>query len=214
MIIRTAIFDHNRNVRNNIISILSTDPAFEIVGSFSNVRNCVQQVIQCTPDVVLVDIAMPGVKEINLIPLLVKETPQVQVLIQSNIEDDDQVFQALCSGASGFILKKHLNEYLIKALKDLRTGGAPMSPSISRKVLNMFRREQHDLRLAVKGFQLKAGERDVLRGVVDGRNYKEVSVLLEVTTDTVRRRMNKILEKLDVASPAEAVAKAIRQKIV
>jgi DNA-binding NarL/FixJ family response regulator len=214
MTIRTAIFDNNKNVRNNIISLLSTDPVFEIVGSFSDASDCVQQVIHCNPDVVLIDIEMPGANGINVISLLIKETPQVQILVQSSFEDDDRVFNTIRAGASGFILKNHINGYLIKALKDLRTGGAPMSPSIARKVLNMLRREQRDKCFATTKFKLTDRELDILKEIINGRNYKMISEHLQITQNTVRRRMKQILEKLNVVSRAEAVAKAIQQKIV
>ena len=214
MTIRVAIFDNNENVRNDIISMLSVDPVFEIAGSFRDTLNCVQKVIFCMPDIVLLNIDMPCAKGVKIVSLLNKETPHVQILVQSSSEEDDHIYNIMCAGASGFILKNHINVYLIKALKDLRNGGAPMSPSIARKVLNRLRRDHQTNRFASNIFNLTSGELHVLRAIKDGHNYKTISEMLYITTYTVRRRMKKIQEKLNVDSRAEAIAKAIQQRIV
>jgi DNA-binding NarL/FixJ family response regulator len=214
MIIRTAIFDINENVRNSISLLLNTDPVFEIVGSFSDATNCVQQALQCKPDIVLIDIGMSGLEDINAVSLLTKEMPQIQILIQTSLEDCDRIFDAIKAGASGYILKSHINGYLINALKELRMGGAPMSPSIARKVLKMLERGHQNKGITANNYNLTARERDVLKGIVNGQSHKMIGADLYITYDTVRSHVKRIYEKLNVASAAEAVAKAILQKIV
>ena len=98
--------------------------------------DCVDDVIECRPDIVLMDIEMPGMSGIEAVHVIKKEFPQVQILMQTVFEDDDRVFDSICAGASGYILKNHLNTKLVDAIKELQFGGSPMSPSIARKVLN------------------------------------------------------------------------------
>src|SRR5215207_1931706 len=134
--LRIAIFDDNKNIRESITLLLKTVPEFDVVGSFSHVLDCVEDVKECNPEVVLMDIEMPGMTGIEAVQAIKKELPHVQVLMQTVFEDDDRVFDSICSGASGYILKNHLNTRLIDAIKELQYGGSPMSPSIARKVLS------------------------------------------------------------------------------
>jgi DNA-binding NarL/FixJ family response regulator len=108
MSIRVAIFDDNKNIRNSIILLLKTDPEFELVGTFPDAKNCVDKVVACKPDVVLMDIEMPGVNGIDAVKLLTHEVPGVSIIIQTVFEDEDRIFDSLKAGASGYILKNSL----------------------------------------------------------------------------------------------------------
>ena len=136
MNLRIAIFDDNKNIRESISLLLRTVPGFEVVGSFSHVLDCVDDVRDCKPDIVLMDIEMPGMTGIEAVKSIKKEFPHIQVLMQTVFEDDDRVFDSICAGASGYILKNYLNTKLIEAITELQYGGSPMSPSVARKVLN------------------------------------------------------------------------------
>ena len=125
MSLRIAIFDDNKNIRESITLLLQTVPEFEVVGSFSHVLDCVDDVKECRPDVVLMDIEMPGMTGIEAVRTIKKELPQVPVLMQTVFEDDDRVFDSICAGASGYILKTHLNTKLIDAIRELQFGGSP-----------------------------------------------------------------------------------------
>lgn len=214
MSLRITIFDDNKNIRNSIIMLLNTDPAFEVAGTFSDAQHCVQDVLESRPDVVLMDIEMPGVNGIEAVKLLTKEFPHIQILIQTVFEDDERVFDSICAGASGYILKNQLNNSLTDAIKELQTGGSPMSPSIARRVLNMLQQGYQHKHQPTKEYNLTAREKEVLSCIVNGLSYKMIAYELHISYETVRSHIKKIYEKLHVASLTEVVAKAINQNIV
>ena len=215
MALRIALFDDNKNIRESIGMLLSTEPDFHVVGSFSHVLDCLDDVRQCRPDVVLMDIEMPGMTGIEAVSLIKKELPQVQILMQTVFEDDDRVFDSICAGASGYILKNHLNTKLIEAIKELRFGGSPMSPSIARKVLGKMQSMTALIKPgAVPDYHLTAREKEVLACLVNGLSYKMICAELHISYETVRSHVKKIYEKLHVASLTEVVAKAINQRLV
>jgi len=122
---RIAIFDDNKNVRNSIILLLSTDPAFEVVGSYGTGLHCVEKVLQSQPDVILMDIEMPGIDEIATIKQLKKEMPEIHILIQTVFEDEERILELVGAGASGYILKSSLNQSLRSLILDLKIKGHP-----------------------------------------------------------------------------------------
>ncbi|HVF80718.1 MAG TPA: response regulator transcription factor [Flavisolibacter sp.] len=215
MNLHIAIFDDNKNIRESITLLLKTVPEFEVVGTFSHVLDCVDDVKECNPDIVLMDIEMPGMTGIEAVKVIKEALPHVQVLMQTVFEDDDRVFDSICAGASGYILKNHLNTKLIDAIKELQFGGSPMSPSIARKVLN----KMQSVSSAIKpeeapDYRLTAREKEVLSCLVNGLSYKMIGADLHISYETVRSHVKKIYEKLHVASLTEVVAKAINQRIV
>ena len=215
MSLRIAIFDDNKNIRESIGLLLQTVPEFQLVGSFSHVLDCMDDLRDCRPDVVLMDIEMPGMSGIEAVTVLKKEFPQILVLMQTVFEDDDRVFDSICAGASGYILKNFLNTKLIDAINELQYGGSPMSPSIARKVLNKMQQvSQHIRKEEAPDYQLTAREKEVLSCLVNGQSYKMIAADLNISYETVRSHVKKIYEKLHVASLTEVVAKAIHQRIV
>jgi DNA-binding NarL/FixJ family response regulator len=215
MSLRIAIFDDNKNIRDSISLLLNTVPDFEVVGLFSHGLDCVQDVTNCNPDVVLMDIEMPGITGIEAVKILRKEMPHIQILMQTVFEDDDRVFDSICAGASGYILKIHLNTRLIDAVRELQYGGSPMSPGIARKVMNKLQEiPQHIKPEQAPDYNLTAREKEVLACVVEGLSYKMIADKLFISYETVRSHIKKIYEKLHVASLTEVVAKAIHQRIV
>jgi len=214
MSLRIAIFDDNKNIRDSIRMLLQTEPSFEVVGSFSHVLDCIEDTVECRPDIVLMDIEMPGMTGIEAVCLLKKEFPQVQILMQTVFEDDDRVFDSICAGASGYILKNHLNTKLVDALKELQFGGSPMSPSIARKVFTKLQQIPNLKREQTPDYQLTPREKEVLACIVNGLSYKMICGELNISYETVRSHVKKIYEKLHVASLTEVVAKAINQKLV
>jgi len=215
MSLRIAIFDDNKNIRESIGLLLQTDTDFEVVGSFSHVLDCMDDLRECKPDVVLMDIEMPGMNGIEAVTLLKKEFPQILVLMQTVFEDDDRVFDSICAGASGYILKNYLNTKLIESINELQYGGSPMSPSIARKVLNKMQQvSQHIRKQEAPDYQLTPREKEVLSCLVNGQSYKMIAADLNISYETVRSHVKKIYEKLHVASLTEVVAKAIHQRIV
>jgi DNA-binding NarL/FixJ family response regulator len=213
--LRITIFDDNKNIRESIKMLLDTEPDFIVVGSYSHVLDCVEDVKESKPDVVLMDIEMPGMTGIEAVKTLKKEFPQVQVLMQTVFEDDDRVFDSICAGASGYILKNFLNVKLVDAIKELQYGGSPMSPSVARKVLNKMQSVANVIKPEeAPDYQLTPREKEVLSCLVNGLSYKMIGADLNISYETVRSHVKKIYEKLHVASLTEVVAKAINQRIV
>lgn len=215
MSLRITIFDDNKNIRESIALLLATVPQFEVVGSFCHVLDCIDDVRDSKPDIVLMDIEMPGMTGIEAVIKIKKEFPHVQVLMQTVFEDDDRVFDSICAGASGYILKNFLNTKLVDAINELQYGGSPMSPSIARKVLNKMQSVSSVIRPEeAPDYHLTAREKEVLSCLVNGLSYKMIGAELNISYETVRSHVKKIYEKLHVASLTEVVAKAINQKIV
>lgn len=213
--LRIAIFDDNRNIRESISLLLHTVPSFDVVGTFSHVLDCVEDVRGGKPDIVLMDIEMPGMTGIEAVAAIRKELPHIQVLMQTVFEDDDRVFDSICAGASGYILKNHLNTKLVESITELQYGGSPMSPSIARKVLGKLQQiPQHVKPEQAPDYRLTIREKEVLACIVEGLSYKMIADRLTISYETVRSHVKKIYEKLHVASLTEAVAKAIHQRIV
>lgn len=215
MSLRIAIFDDNKNIRESIKMLLDTEPDFQVVGSYSHVLDCVQDVKESKPDIILMDIEMPGMTGIEAVKAIKKDFPQVQILMQTVFEDDDRVFDSICSGASGYILKNHLNTKLVDAIKELQFGGSPMSPSVARKVLTKMQSISSVIKPEeAPDYHLTSREKEVLTCLVNGLSYKMIASDLNISYETVRSHVKKIYEKLHVASLTEVVAKAINQRIV
>jgi DNA-binding NarL/FixJ family response regulator len=215
MSLRITIFDDNKNIRESIRMLLETVPEFVVAGSFCHVLDCIDDVRETKPDVVLMDIEMPGMTGIEAVYKIKKEFPNVQILMQTVFEDDDRVFDSICAGASGYILKNHLNTKLVDAITELQFGGSPMSPSVARKVLNKLQQiPQHIKPEEAPDYHLTPREKDVLSCLVNGLSYKMIASDLNISYETVRSHVKKIYEKLHVASLTEVVAKAINQRIV
>jgi DNA-binding NarL/FixJ family response regulator len=185
------------------------------VGSFPHVLDCVEEIKKSRPDVVLMDIEMPGMSGIEAVRVIKKELPEVLIMMQTVFEDDDRVFDSICAGASGYILKNFLNTRLIDSIKELQYGGSPMSPSIARKVMMKMQQVTEQLRPAgTTDYQLTPREKEVLACVVNGLSYKMVADALHISYETVRSHIKKIYEKLHVASLTELVHKTMKERIV
>ena len=212
---RIAIFDDNKNIRESIAMLLNTMPDLLVVGTFSHVLDCIEDVKECKPDIVLMDIEMPGMTGIEAVKAIKKELPHIQILMQTVFEDDDRVFDSICAGASGYILKNHINTRLLDSIKELQYGGSPMSPTIARKVLSKLQQiPQHVSPGEAPDYHLTPREKEVLGCLVKGLSYKMIAADLNISYETVRSHVKKIYEKLHVASLTEVVAKAIHQRIV
>ncbi len=211
---RIVVFDDNKNIRNSITLLLETDPAFEVVGSFGDATQCVERVVACKADIVLMDIEMPEVNGVEAVKRIKKEIPTVQILVQTVFDDEDIIFDSIRAGASGYVLKSALTQSLIGAVHDLRSGGAPMTPWAAKKVLNMIYTNTRIIQPGSVDYKLTPKETQVLACIVKGLSYKMVGAELNITYETVRSHVKKIYEKLHVASLTEVVAKAIYEQIV
>jgi DNA-binding NarL/FixJ family response regulator len=216
MSIRIVIFDDNKDIRNSITLLLGTESLFEVAGSFRDAERCVEKIATIRPDVILMDLEMPGIDGVEAIRLLKKEVPEAQILVQTVFEDDSRIYDSIIAGASGYILKNQLSTGLIDAIKDVQSGGSPISPSVARRVLDLM---QQGARLKARQkttveYHLTAREKEVLTCLVNGLSYKMIAADLHISYETVRSHMKNIYEKLHVASLTEVVAKAIHQNIL
>lgn len=215
MNIRIAIFDDNRNIRDSIAMLLKTENDIELVGSFSHVLDCIADIRSCNPDIILMDIEMPGMTGVEAVKLIKKEFPDALIMMQTVFDDDDRVFDSICAGASGYILKNFLNTRLIDSIRELQYGGSPMSPSIARKVMLKMQEASAQIRPAEKpDYQLTPREKEVLACVVNGLSYKMVADKLSISYETVRSHIKNIYEKLHVVSLTSLVHKTMKEKII
>ncbi len=163
------------------------------------------------PDVVLCDIGLPGMSGIEGIRILKERYPDLLLLMLTVYDDDERIFDALCAGASGYLLKKTPPVRLLESLKDAVTGGSPMSPEVARRVIVLFR----DIRPPERAdYELTPHELRLLKLLVEGHNYKTAAFELNVSVNTISFHMKHIYEKLQVHSKSEAVAKALRDRLV
>jgi DNA-binding NarL/FixJ family response regulator len=163
------------------------------------------------PDVVLVDIGLPGMSGVEGIRILKERYPGLLLVMNTVYEDDERIFDALCAGACGYLLKKTPPARLLESLREAVAGGAPMSPSVARRVIALFQ----DVRPPDRAeYNLTPHEVRLLRLLVEGHNYKTAAAELRVTTNTISFHLQRIYEKLQVHSKSEAVAKALRNRLV
>ena len=209
--IKIIMYDDNDALRDSISMMLQDTPGFTFIASYSNCTDVIEDIKETQPDVVIMDINMPGINGIEGVTRIRKNFPSVQILMFTVFDDDEKVFAAIKAGAGGYILKSAEPKYLLNALSEVYNGGAPLTPGIARKVLYQFQHLQPE---NVKDdYHLSIREKDVLALLVDGLSYKMIAGKLDITYDTVRAHMKKIYEKLHVASMTEAVAKAINKRL-
>jgi DNA-binding NarL/FixJ family response regulator len=208
--IKVIMFDDNDSLRDSVAMLLNDSNEFTLVGSYSHCLDVVENIEQTKPDIVIMDIDMPGMNGIDGVKLIRKNFPTVQILMLTVFDDDEKVFAAIKAGATGYILKNAEPKNLLQAISEVYNGGVPMTPGIARKVLHQF---QIILPEEEKDYHLSIREKEVLNLLVNGLSYKMIAGKLNITYDTVRAHMKKIYEKLHVASMTEAVAKAISQKL-
>ena len=210
MLIRTLIYEDNTDLRGALAALIGGTEGYELTGAFDNCMGVVEQVAALHPDVVLMDIDMPGMSGIEGVARLKKAHPKVEALMLTVFDDDDRVFQAVCAGASGYLLKKTPPARILEALREVTEGGAPMSPVIARTVLQLFpgKPAERDADLD----KLTAREMEVLKTLSRGFSYKMVAAELSISIETVRTYVKRIYEKLQVHSVSEAIAKAFLKK--
>lgn len=209
--INVCIFEDNKALRESMSALIEGNTEFQLVGAWPDASKAVAHVKECEPQVVLMDINMPGVNGIEAVISIKKQFPDVQILMQTVFEEDDKVFASICAGASGYVLKNTAPLRLLEAIKEVHEGGAAFTPSIARKVLKIAANQNTD---PVEYINLSDREKEVLQKLVEGMSYKMVAASLNIAFDTVHTHIANIYEKLHVNSKSEAVAKAIRQKLV
>jgi DNA-binding NarL/FixJ family response regulator len=215
MPVKVAIFEDRKSIREAISLLIEGTTGLQLAGAWPDCSQLVENIKSSQPDLVLMDIEMPGMNGVEAVKLLKKIFPTLTVVMQTVFEDDEKVFDAICNGASGYLLKDTPPARLMESIIEAYNGGAPMSPSIANKVLRLFQKHlAPEPDAAYEKYHLTNREKEILQGLVNGYSYKMIAEVYHISFDTVRTHVRNIYEKLHVASSSQAVAKAIKEKLV
>ena len=210
-IIKVAIIEDLPDIREGLAALLNGTEGYACVGKFRSVEDALHNIQRDLPDVVLSDIGLPGMNGIEGVAILKERYPDLVILMLSVYNDNERIFDALCAGACGYLLKKTPPARLIESLREAMTGGAPMSPEVARRVINLFRDVRPPERAA---YDLTPHEQRLLKMIVDGHTKKTAAEEIGVSVHTVSFHLRHVYEKLQVHSKSEAVAKALRNRLV
>lgn len=211
MNVRTVIYEDNLRLRQSLEQLLDDGSNFKVVGAFEDCNQVEEHLEILYPDLVIMDIDMPGIGGIEGVRRIRSLMPEVKVIMHTVFYDDQRIFDSICAGADGYLLKNTAPFKFIQALHDIMEGGAPMSPLIAQKVFQFFRQKEEPVK---NDFGMSLREKDVLELLVQGNSYKMIASLRSISLDTVRKHIKNIYHKLHVQCGTEAVAMAIRHKIV
>lgn len=211
MPIRIIIFEDNDRLRESLAYLLQSVPEYEVLGDYDNCKDAVNITRVYKPDVVLMDIDMPGESGIKGVSMVKETRPETAVIMYTVFEDEEKLFQCLCAGANGYLLKKTAPEKLFESIKEVVDGGAPMSPSIAKKVIGSFQSPKPGNQ--VNQYNLTARELEVLQLLAKGNSTKAIADKLKVAFNTVRSHLKNIYAKLHVNCGKEAIAKVLAEHI-
>ncbi len=206
---RIVIFEDNDRLRESLAVLLEHSEDYTVVGHFNNCNQATEIILMHQPDVVLMDIDMPGKTGIEGVSLVKAARPETAVIMYTVFEDNEKLFECLCAGANGYLLKKTSPQKLFDAIQEVIEGGAPMSPQIARKVLGTFH-----TKLSKISYNLSPRETEVLQHLIKGYGTKQIAAELFISFDTVRSHLKSIYQKLHVNCGKEAIVKALRERIV
>ena len=207
MQIKVAIVDDDEGIRGGLAALIRRAPNFKLAGDYANAETALTEIPRHPPDVVLMDINLPGMKGVECVRQLKAALPAVQFLMLTVYEDSDSLFNSLKAGASGYLLKRTASAKLLEAIRDVHSGGSPMTPQLARRVVQFFSRPV-DATSSLAG--LTPGEREFLDQLANGYAYKEIADRMKISIDTVRSYVRTVYEKLHVHSRTEAVVKYLR----
>jgi len=210
MATRVIIYDDSKDRRDSLHYLLEMYDDMKCVGMFEDCSQVLENIAETKPDVVLMDIEMPMVNGIDGVKMIKQKFPEVLVLMQTVFEDDDNLFESIKAGASGYLLKKSDPDKIISAIREVVSGGAPLSPNMALKVLKYFQTAP----TTNNTYALTEREKTVLGLLVDGLSYKMIADKENISFHTVNAHVRKIYEKLHVHSLAEAVSKALKEKLL
>lgn len=209
--IDVAVVEDQREVREGLVMLINGTAGFRCTRSFRTMEEALRELEKQLPDLVLTDIELPRMDGISGIRILKERHPDLPIVALTVYDDDERIFDALCAGASGYLLKNTAPARLLECLKEVIEGGAPMSPEVARRVIRLFR----DIRPPERAtYRLTPQETELLRLLVEGHNYKTAAAELDVSINTVSFHLRNIYDKLQVHSKSEAVAKALRNRLV
>lgn len=212
MPVRLLIYEDNEGMREGLSQILAYSGAYELAGVFAHCTNAVAEVQAFKPDVILMDIEMPDINGIEGIRQIRQHNNTVKIIVLTVFEDNKNVFDAICAGANGYLLKKSVPQKIFDAIQDVLQGGSPMSASIASKVLQMLADTKPQP--GKDEYSLTPREKEILQSLVKGNSYKMIASEMAISQDTVKTHLKRIYEKLQVHSQTEAVVKALKERLV
>ncbi len=207
-----AIIEDNRYLREGWGAVLSSVSEFHVVGSYASCEEAFASDRLGESDVVLMDIGLPGMSGIEGVATLLRQHPEIAVIMCTVFDEDKKIFDALCNGAIGYLLKKIPAQEMIQAIKDAAAGGSPMTPNIARKVISSFQRPAAGG--SGKQDNLTEREQEVLELLAQGQSYAAIGETLHLSVDGVRYHIRHIYEKLQVHSRGQAIAKGLKKRLI
>ncbi|MCP5062903.1 MAG: response regulator transcription factor [Ignavibacteriae bacterium] len=211
--ISVAIIEDNTNIREGLAALINGTNGYECVGSYGNCEDFLSELKTIVVDVALMDIGLPGMNGIEGVKKAKEVIPTLDILMLTVYKESNVVFEALCAGACGYLVKNTPPTRLLEAIKEVTEGGSPMSSQIARQVITVFQRENTN-QLDPKDETLSEREKEVVNRLAEGDNYQQIADTLFLSVDTVRHHIRNIYKKLHVHSQSEAVAKAIRKGLI
>lgn len=210
-VIKVVIIEDLRDIREGLAALLNGTEGYKCVGKFGSMEEALRNIQRDVPDVVLSDIGLPGMDGIEGVGIIKEKYPDMTILMLSVYSDNERIFDALCAGAQGYLLKKTPPSRIVESLNEAINGGAPMSPEIARKVITLFR----DIRPPERvDYDLTPHETRLLKLLIDGHTKKTAAAEIGVSVNTVSFHLKRVYEKLQVHSKSEAVAKALKNRII
>lgn len=207
--INVIIIEDNEQYRHGLMQLINGTPGYSCVGAFADCEKALPQICDLLPEVILMDIGLPGMSGIEGVKAIKPLFPEIEILMLTIYEDDDKVFQSLYAGASGYLLKKTPPAKILAAIEEIHAGGAPMSAKIARRVLDVF----HKKMPTDDAEQLSVREQEILQLLVEGLSHKAIAERLFISPHTVRTHLKNIYEKLHVHSKSEAAVKAVKRRL-
>lgn len=205
---RIIIYEDNHKLRDSLCLLINGLEDYEVVGNFANCNHLMHEIKKGEPHIVVMDIDMPGINGIEAVHKIKGFSPDTYIMMYTVFEDDKKIFDSLCAGANGYVLKKTSPLKFIESLNELRNGGSPLTPSVARKVLERMSQVQRI------PYGLSDREKDILKLLVQGYTYKKIASDCHISLDTVRSHVRNIYTKLHVNCGREAVVKALKERII
>ncbi len=209
--ISVAIIEDQPDIRDGLAILIGGTPGYRVAATFGSMEEALPNIGKRLPDVALVDIGLPGMSGVEGARRLTEQHPKLLILMLTVYSDDERIFEAMCAGAYGYLLKKTPPAQLLESLREVVNGGAPMSPEVARKVVQLFQRFRPT---DSADHHLSPTEMRILRLLAEGHHYKTAAAEMEVSINTVSYHMRSIYRKLQVHSKSEAVAKALRDRLI
>lgn len=211
MPVSIVIYEDNATLRESLSNLLALTGEYTVLASYPDCSKVTENIKAQKPDVILMDIDMPGINGIEAVKKIRAVDAAVQIIMLTVFDDNTHVFDAMYAGANGYLLKKYVSDKLIHSIREVLEGGAPMSPSIARMIISSM---QENTKAPAKDYFLTNREKEILQLLSKGNSFKLIAAELFISLDTVRTHIKHIYDKLHVRSQGEAISKAINEKLV